>query len=183
VTASNDAAPSSTHHALFRFRSFAANGSCQSGRLIENLPICGGTTRSGARFIEVEFTSTERSMLRNANHTSTRFFESQMAPLVCDLRRYARSLTRDAADADDLLQETMIRAYMKFHLWQPGTNLAAWLVVMMRRLFLSKFAQSKSVHCEMIPLDDRDGAAAPSQQLTVELRALEQCLHKLSHDH
>jgi RNA polymerase sigma-70 factor (ECF subfamily) len=38
------------------------------------------------------------------------------------LRRYARALTRSADRADDLVQETLLRAISKSHLWQPGTE-------------------------------------------------------------
>jgi RNA polymerase sigma-70 factor, ECF subfamily len=43
------------------------------------------------------------------------------------LRRYARALTRDASRADDLVQSCLLRAVAKQHLWQPGTDLRAWL--------------------------------------------------------
>ena len=66
-----------------------------------------------------------------------RQFLTTVAPCIPDLRRYALSLTRNAADADDLVQETTVRATLKLHLWQPGTNMIAWLIVMMRRLHIS----------------------------------------------
>src|SRR5438105_11378069 len=43
------------------------------------------------------------------------------------LRRYARALTRNAPIADDLVQDCLTRAVAKQHLWQPGTDLRAWL--------------------------------------------------------
>src|ERR1700746_1128461 len=43
------------------------------------------------------------------------------------LRRYARALTRDLTRADDLVQSCLTRAVAKQHLWQPGTDLRAWL--------------------------------------------------------
>ncbi len=43
------------------------------------------------------------------------------------LRRYARALTRDVSRADDLGQSCLTRAVAKQHLWQPGTDLRAWL--------------------------------------------------------
>src|SRR5687767_15947061 len=43
------------------------------------------------------------------------------------LRRYARALTRDVTRADDLVQSCLTRALAKQHLWQPGTDLRAWL--------------------------------------------------------
>ena len=47
------------------------------------------------------------------------------------LRRYARALTRNPDRADDLVQDTLSRALEKQHLWQPGTNLGAWLFTIM----------------------------------------------------
>lgn len=47
------------------------------------------------------------------------------------LRRYARALTRSADRADDLVQETLLRAISKAHLWQPGTDIRAWLFTIM----------------------------------------------------
>jgi RNA polymerase sigma-70 factor, ECF subfamily len=43
------------------------------------------------------------------------------------LRRYARALSRDAERADDLVQSCLVRAIAKRHLWEPGTDLRAWL--------------------------------------------------------
>ena len=42
------------------------------------------------------------------------------------LRRYARALTRNTERADDLVQDTLVRALVKQNLWQAGTNLRAW---------------------------------------------------------
>jgi RNA polymerase sigma-70 factor, ECF subfamily len=47
------------------------------------------------------------------------------------LRRYARALTRNAVRADDLVQETLARALHKERLWEPGTDLRAWLFTIM----------------------------------------------------
>jgi len=47
------------------------------------------------------------------------------------LRRYARALTRDPSRADDLIQDTLVRALAKQHLYQDGTNLRAWLFTVM----------------------------------------------------
>jgi RNA polymerase sigma-70 factor (ECF subfamily) len=47
------------------------------------------------------------------------------------LRRYAHALMRNATDADDLVQDTLVRALSKAHLWQAGTDLRAWLFTIM----------------------------------------------------
>lgn len=56
-----------------------------------------------------------------------RLLESQLPRL----RRYARALTRDPSRADDLVQDTLVRALAKQHLYQDGTNLRAWLFTLM----------------------------------------------------
>src|SRR5712692_9618170 len=52
------------------------------------------------------------------------------------LQRVVRRWYREAADADDLVQDTLLRALASAHLWQPGSNLRAWLVTIMRNQFL-----------------------------------------------
>lgn len=47
------------------------------------------------------------------------------------LRRYARALTRSTDRADDLVQDTLVRAIAKAHLWQPGSDIRAWLFTIM----------------------------------------------------
>src|ERR1700719_1875625 len=50
------------------------------------------------------------------------------------LRRYARTLTHDVSRADDLVQDTLVRAIAKQHRWECGTNLRAWLFTLMHNL-------------------------------------------------
>lgn len=59
-------------------------------------------------------------------------FESELLPLLPRLRRFARALTRDAADADDLCQLALERALKAKAQWQPGTRLDAWMYRIMR---------------------------------------------------
>jgi RNA polymerase sigma-70 factor, ECF subfamily len=54
------------------------------------------------------------------------------------LRRYARALTRDIVRADDLVQETLLRAFRKEHLWEPGTDLRAWLFTIMHNQYVNE---------------------------------------------
>jgi RNA polymerase sigma-70 factor, ECF subfamily len=53
------------------------------------------------------------------------------------LRRYARALTHATDRADDLVQDTLVRALSKLHLWQPGTNLRAWLFTIMHHQYVN----------------------------------------------
>ena len=53
------------------------------------------------------------------------------------LRRYARALSRGTDRADDLVQDTLVRALTKLHLWQPGTDLRAWLFTIMHHQYVN----------------------------------------------
>jgi RNA polymerase sigma-70 factor, ECF subfamily len=58
------------------------------------------------------------------------------------LRRVVRRWHRDKPDADDLVQETLLRALANAHLWQPGTNLRAWLSTIMRNQFFAEVVKA-----------------------------------------
>jgi RNA polymerase sigma factor (sigma-70 family) len=53
------------------------------------------------------------------------------------LNRYARSLTRDWSRADDLVQDTVVRAFAKAHLFRHDTNLRGWLVTIMHNEYIN----------------------------------------------
>ena len=59
-----------------------------------------------------------------------------------NLRRYARSLTHDAADADDLVQECLARALGKLRLWKVGTDLRAWLFRILHNQYVSQIRRA-----------------------------------------
>jgi RNA polymerase sigma-70 factor (ECF subfamily) len=68
------------------------------------------------------------------------------------LRRYARALTGDRGRADDLVQDTLERALVKFHLWRPGSDLRAWMFTIMHNVYINQVrAGSAAV---VGPLDD-----------------------------
>jgi len=54
------------------------------------------------------------------------------------LRRYARLLTGDASKADDLVQDTLERACVKWSLWKPGSALRGWLLSLMHNLYMNQ---------------------------------------------
>lgn len=68
------------------------------------------------------------------------------------LRRYARALTGDRSRADDLVQDTLERALIKFHLWREGTDLRAWLFTIMHNVFINQVRANSGV--AMTALDD-----------------------------
>lgn len=63
-------------------------------------------------------------------------FEDGLTALLPRMRRFAHSLSRDPADADDLTQATVERALRSRAQWEPGTRLDSWLYRIMRNLWI-----------------------------------------------
>ncbi len=75
------------------------------------------------------------------------------------LRRYARVLTGDANRADDLVQDTLARAWQKRQLWQAGSDLRAWLFTIMHNVHVNQYAMRRRELAES-SIDADDGPAA-----------------------
>jgi RNA polymerase sigma-70 factor (ECF subfamily) len=65
-------------------------------------------------------------------------FERELLTLLPRLSRFARSLARDGADADDLVQAALERALAARTQWQPGTRLDAWMLKIMRNCWIDE---------------------------------------------
>ena len=61
-----------------------------------------------------------------------------LVALIPRLRRYARALVGDRAAADDLVQDTLERAWAKLHLFRRGTDLRAWLFTVMHNVHVNQ---------------------------------------------
>jgi RNA polymerase sigma factor (sigma-70 family) len=96
------------------------------------------------------------------------------------MRRYARALTRDVNRADDLLQSCLVRAITKQHLWEPGTNLRAWLFTILHNQHVNdvrlSMREGTSIELSDAPELTAESNAVPSLQL----RDLERALAKLA---
>ena len=91
-------------------------------------------------------------------------FEAAAFPLMDRLYRAARHMTRDAADAEDLVQDTFLRAYTYFHRFREGTNFRAWIFTIMRSVFINQYKKKKSqgIRVDLEPLADRLESDQPS---------------------
>jgi RNA polymerase sigma factor (sigma-70 family) len=68
----------------------------------------------------------------------------RMVELIPRLRRYARALVGDRAAADDLVQDTLERAWAKLHLYRRGTDLRAWLFTVMHNVHVNKVRAARA---------------------------------------
>jgi RNA polymerase sigma-70 factor (ECF subfamily) len=81
-------------------------------------------------------------------------FAALALPLLKPLYNFAHWLTRDAHEAEDLVQDAYVRALKGFGGFQPGTNFKAWMFRIVRNRFLTSRAGAKAIH---VPLEDEDG--------------------------
>ena len=92
-------------------------------------------------------------------------FEELAMPLFDQLYNFARWLTQDTAEAEDLVQETFTKALRGFSSFQEGTNFRAWIYRILRNSFLSSRTGLKT----MIPLDaEEDESLLPAESTTPE---------------
>src|SRR5260370_34649930 len=77
-----------------------------------------------------------------AGATASAEFLRQIEEEIPFLRRTVRRWHREKADADDLVQDTLVQALANAHLWQSGTDLRAWLFTIMRNRFLGTVAKA-----------------------------------------
>ncbi|MFH1195402.1 MAG: sigma-70 family RNA polymerase sigma factor [bacterium] len=66
-------------------------------------------------------------------------FESEIIPHITLLKNYALLLTKDPDEADDLVQDTMLKAFRFFHNFQKGSNSKAWLYTIMKNSFINSY--------------------------------------------
>jgi RNA polymerase sigma-70 factor (ECF subfamily) len=76
---------------------------------------------------------------RDGQEDLTERFEREALPLLSGLYSAAYRLTRNAADAEDLVQETFLRAYRGFHQFEPGTNIKAWIYRILTNTFINDY--------------------------------------------
>jgi RNA polymerase sigma-70 factor (ECF subfamily) len=95
------------------------------------------------------------------------------------LRRYARALTRDVSRADDLVQNCLTRALAKQHLWQPGTNLRAWLFTIQHHQNVNDVRRSIREGTHVMLDEARELTVQANAIPTLQLRDLAVALGKL----
>lgn len=94
------------------------------------------------------------------------------------LRRYARAMLGDRAAADDLVQDTLERAWSRLFQWRPGSDLRAWLFGIMHNLRVDQLRRP-GLSTQSIGDDDLELPTRPTQTDALELRDIESALNHL----
>lgn len=74
---------------------------------------------------------------------SDKDFKEELAQVIPHLRAFGRSLSGNRDVADDLVQETLLKAWAARHRFQAGTNMRAWTFIILRNLFLSQMRRAR----------------------------------------
>ncbi|MFD0937394.1 sigma-70 family RNA polymerase sigma factor [Methylobacterium trifolii] len=114
-----------------------------------------------------------------AERQVTKAFGDDLIALVPRLRRFARTRTGSAAEADDMVQATLMRAWERRSQFEDGTNLVAWLFTILRNTHLN---QRKRLRREVEDVDGEFAGAlssAPDQEHRIALFELQAALDDL----
>jgi len=110
------------------------------------------------------------------------YFQHSLLAAIPHLRAFAIGLCGKTDGADDLVQETLVRAWANRTGFQPGTNLMAWLYTILRNAFYTEFRK----HRHEVPDTDGQFAATlahrPSQESHLEFQEFRTALAKLPDD-
>jgi RNA polymerase sigma-70 factor (ECF subfamily) len=111
------------------------------------------------------------------------FGAAELEAVVPRLRRYARALTGTREAADDLTQDVLERAWQKRALWQPGTDLRAWMFTIMHNVFVNGTRKGRpTVSLDDLAVEDNRPAAGTSVETGIVLRELARSLLLLSEE-
>jgi RNA polymerase sigma-70 factor, ECF subfamily len=108
----------------------------------------------------------------------TQQFEGEVVALIPALRIFALSLTRNAAEADDLVQESLLKALSHSHQFKLGTNLRAWLFTIQRNTYYTRHARRrKEASCG---LEETAGLGCePGQEWVLKLKTVDRAMQQL----
>lgn len=104
---------------------------------------------------------------RDSGTSKDESFARDALPWMDDVYRFALSLTRDPADAQDIVQETYLRAYRSWHTFEPGSDCRRWLFTICRNAFL-RSRQHSRLEVEAIDGDAEVIAAAREHRAMIE---------------
>lgn len=109
---------------------------------------------------------------------------NDITAFIPGLRRYAMSLIRNPADAEELVQETLCRAIERMRSWRGIRNTRAYLYTILHNLYVDRFVKS-GMRNEVIfeKIVEQNLVVAPSQFYRVELRELDEAVRQLPEEH
>ncbi|MBW8814742.1 MAG: sigma-70 family RNA polymerase sigma factor [Caulobacterales bacterium] len=115
--------------------------------------------------------------------STTTSWRDEVVGLIPALRAFAWSLSHNGSDADDLVQDTLIKAWTNRDKFEPGTNLRAWLFTILRNTYYTSVLRRRR------EVRDETGEYAdtlktpPTQDWSVAMHSLQAALQQLPAEH
>lgn len=112
-------------------------------------------------------------------------FERELLTLLPRLRRFARALARDAADADDLLQVALERALKARDQWTPGTRLDSWMMKIVRNCWIDETRSRARRARTFAPEAEGENVGADAHleiEMKVEMHDIDNAMNSLTPD-
>jgi RNA polymerase sigma-70 factor (ECF subfamily) len=106
--------------------------------------------------------------------------EAEIVACIPSLRRYARGLTADRDRADDLVQDTLERAWGRLSMWHRRGEIRAWMFGIMHNQFIDRLRAQRSRPEDSAGDDVPEVPQPPQQSHRLEVRDLDRCLQRLS---
>jgi RNA polymerase sigma factor (sigma-70 family) len=107
---------------------------------------------------------------------------SAILAVIPHLRRYARAMLADRAAADDLVQDTLERAWSRFSQWQSGSDMRAWMFGIMHNLHVDQLRRPALV-TRTLEQEDFEMPTRPTQADKLEVRDIAKALQQLPEEH
>ncbi len=121
-------------------------------------------------------------MEQSRNASDSPEFQAALVEVLPHLRAFARSLTRRREQADDLVNDAVVRALSAAAQFQPGTNFKAWMFTILRNLYYNEGRKNRST----VSLDEAESlmpSVPPAQQSTLEFCDFRRAFWQLGDDH
>lgn len=109
-------------------------------------------------------------------------FEQALVEAIPHLRAFARSFTTEVSRADDLVQETLVKAWYSRDSFAPGTNFRAWLFTILRNAFISQNRKQKREVSDPDNIHTNALSVPPEQYGHLELQEFNVALDQLPRD-
>src|ERR1700753_3908612 len=115
--------------------------------------------------------------------TATSSWRDEVVALIPALRAFAWSLSHNGSDADDLVQDTLIKAWTNRDKFEPGTNLRAWLFTILRNTYYTAAVRRRREVRDETGKYAATLATGPTQDWSLAMRSLQLGLAQLPDEH
>ncbi len=110
-------------------------------------------------------------------------WRNEVVAMIPALRAFAWSLSHNGSDADDLVQDTLIKAWSNRDKFEPGTNLRAWLFTILRNTYYTQVIRRRREVRDETGEYANNMRTPPTQDWSVAMRALQSALAQLPDEH